>query len=104
MRNCNGSQDTSQDIKIKIIIYPSQDFRVKEASKALREASGMDRAGLRTQLEQITHQVRLEIQGQVAEEFDRIHTVERAVEVGSLDAVITPQALRPEIIARIEGL
>ena len=29
MWNCNGSQDTSQDIKIKIIVNPSQDIRVK---------------------------------------------------------------------------
>jgi acetyl/propionyl-CoA carboxylase alpha subunit/acetyl-CoA carboxylase carboxyltransferase component len=79
----------------------NQDPRVKEAVQALREANSVDRTRLRTQLEQITDQVMLEMQGQVAEEFDRIHTVERAVEVGSLDAVITPQVLRPEIIARL---
>jgi hypothetical protein len=40
----------------------------------------------------------LEHQGRLAKEFDAIHSVERAVKVGSLDAVIAPENLRASII------
>ena len=39
---------------------------------------------------------------EVAAEFDGIHNIHRAVEVGSVDAVIPAARLRPEIIAAIE--
>lgn len=35
-------------------------------------------------------------------EFDSVHSIQRAVEVGSVDAIIAPERLRPEIIAAIE--
>ena len=35
-------------------------------------------------------------------EFDGIHDIHRAAEVGSVDAVIPAARLRPEIIAAIE--
>jgi hypothetical protein len=31
-----------------------------------------------------------------------VHSIQRAVEVGSVDAIISPERLRPEIIAAIE--
>jgi len=37
-------------------------------------------------------------QAQVAAEFDAVHTVERAMTVGSLERIIEPEKLRPEII------
>ena len=40
----------------------------------------------------------LEHQGALAREFDAIHTVQRAVEVGSLDAVIPAARIRPALI------
>ena len=40
----------------------------------------------------------LEKQGEVAAEFEAVHTVERAREVGSLDSIIEPRALRPCLI------
>ena len=55
-----------------------------------------------TQLDAITERVILEKQGEVAQEFDQIHTVHRATEVGSLDGVITPDQLRPAIIAVLD--
>ena len=39
---------------------------------------------------------------EVAAEFDGIHNIYRAVEVGSVDAVIKASRLRPEIIKAIE--
>ena len=46
--------------------------------------------------------VRAQMLGEVAAEFDAMHSIERAVQVGSVDAIIAPQRLRPEIIAAIE--
>jgi hypothetical protein len=39
---------------------------------------------------------------EIAERFDAIHTVQRAREVGSLDEVIAPSALRPALIEAVE--
>jgi hypothetical protein len=46
--------------------------------------------------------VRAEKLGEVAAEFDSVHSIQRAVKVGSVDAIIAPERLRPEIIAAIE--
>jgi FixJ family two-component response regulator len=46
--------------------------------------------------------VRSEKVGEVAEEFDAIHTVERALRVGSLDRIIKPAELRPYLIDAVE--
>ena len=40
----------------------------------------------------------LEKQAELAAEFDAIHTVERAREVGSLEALVRPEAMRPYLI------
>ena len=47
--------------------------------------------------------VRAEKLGQVASEFDRVHDIHRAVQVGSVDAVISASEIRPRIIAAIEA-
>ena len=36
-------------------------------------------------------------------EFDAVHSIHRAVEVGSVDRVITPAQLRPGIVEVIEA-
>ncbi|HTN51427.1 MAG TPA: carboxyl transferase domain-containing protein [Anaeromyxobacter sp.] len=46
--------------------------------------------------------IRSEKVGEVAEEFDRIHTVERALKVGSLDRIIAPADLRPYLVGAVE--
>ncbi len=46
--------------------------------------------------------VRAEKLGEVAAEFDRVHSIQRAVEVGSVDAIISAAELRPRIIEAIE--
>jgi hypothetical protein len=40
--------------------------------------------------------------GEVAAEFDRIHSIQRAVQVGSVDEIISVAQLRPRIIEAIE--
>jgi len=46
--------------------------------------------------------VRAEKLGEVASEFDNVHSVERAKQVGSVHRIITAEALRPELIAAVE--
>ena len=46
--------------------------------------------------------VRVEKLAQVAAEFDAVHSIRRAVEVGSVDAVISPAELRPQLIAALD--
>jgi hypothetical protein len=40
--------------------------------------------------------------GEVAAEFDRIHSVHRALEVGALHNIILPKNLRPYLVDAIE--
>jgi hypothetical protein len=43
-------------------------------------------------------QILLQKQAELAAEFDAIHTVERAREVGSLEGLIAPERIRPYLI------
>jgi acetyl/propionyl-CoA carboxylase alpha subunit/acetyl-CoA carboxylase carboxyltransferase component len=47
-------------------------------------------------------EVRSEKLGELAAEFDAIHSVERAVEVGSVDRIISAAELRPHLIESVE--
>ncbi|HQA15184.1 MAG TPA: hypothetical protein PLD94_13560, partial [Ornithinibacter sp.] len=66
-------------------------------------ASGAERAALATELIAVRTAVRAEKLGQVASEFDRVHDIHRAVQVGSVDAVISASEIRPRIIQAIEA-
>ncbi len=77
------------------------DSRVIAARKALEDAPAAKRPRLREKLETVLTDVTMDKQADVAREFDAVHSVDRAVRVGSLDAVIAPSKLRPEIIQRL---
>ncbi|WP_067499411.1 carboxyl transferase domain-containing protein [Actinoplanes sp. TFC3] len=79
------------------------DPRVRELEAQVAAATGADRATLAAQLDELRASVRAEKLGEVATEFDRVHNIQRAVEVGSVDAVISAAELRPRIIEAIEG-
>jgi acetyl/propionyl-CoA carboxylase alpha subunit/acetyl-CoA carboxylase carboxyltransferase component len=80
----------------------SRDPRVAALSEAAQAATGADRALLRTQLEELTAAVRSEKLGELAAEFDAIHSVERAREMGSVSSIIPAGRLRPELIDAVE--
>jgi len=52
----------------------------------------------RDQLESAWTEVLLEKQSELAAEFDSIHSVERALEVGSLEAIVEPEDMREYLI------
>ncbi|AQZ66771.1 fused acetyl/propionyl-CoA carboxylase subuit alpha/methylmalonyl-CoA decarboxylase subunit alpha [[Actinomadura] parvosata subsp. kistnae] len=79
------------------------DPRVQDLEARVAAASGADRAALTAELDELRTSVRSEKLGEVAAEFDRVHNIRRAVEVGSVDAVISAAELRPRIIEAIEA-
>jgi acetyl-CoA carboxylase carboxyltransferase component len=78
------------------------DPRVVELEARLDGAEGDERARLRVELAGARAIVRSEKLGEVAAEFDRVHTVERALRVGSIDAIIPAARLRPHLIEALE--
>jgi acetyl-CoA carboxylase carboxyltransferase component len=78
------------------------DPRVTGLEARLDVAEGVERARLATELAEVRSNVRAEKLGQVASEFDSVHSIHRAVEVGSVDEVIEATELRPRIIAALE--
>jgi len=78
------------------------DPRVAELEARVASAEGTERAALLTRLAGVRTSVRAEKLGEVAAEFDSIHSIERAQRVGSVDAIIRPDELRPRIIAAVQ--
>ncbi len=75
---------------------------VARARVALDQADGDDgdlRLRCVEELDSARQAATTRARAQVAAEFDAVHTVERAVTVGSLDAIISARRIRPEIIA-----
>ncbi|MGW5718694.1 ATP-binding protein [Amycolatopsis sp. NPDC003865] len=60
------------------------------------------RTGPAARLRELTERVRAEKLGEVAAEFDEIHDIGRAREVGSVDHIIPASGLRPYLIAALE--
>jgi acetyl/propionyl-CoA carboxylase alpha subunit/acetyl-CoA carboxylase carboxyltransferase component len=79
----------------------SADSRVADLEARLAETAGAEHAELNAKLAEVRASVRAEKLADVATEFDRVHSVHRAVEVGSVDAVVSAAQLRPRIIEAI---
>jgi acetyl-CoA carboxylase carboxyltransferase component len=80
----------------------SADPRIQAAEAALAEADEVERAHLRVQLGELRAAIRSEKLGEVAEEFEQIHNIERALAVGSVHKIIPARELRPYLIAAVE--
>jgi acetyl-CoA carboxylase carboxyltransferase component len=78
------------------------DERIAGLDERLAAAEGDERQRLRAERDDLWTAVRSEKLGEVAAEFDAIHSVQRAVEVGSVDRVIPASALRADLIDTIE--
>jgi acetyl/propionyl-CoA carboxylase alpha subunit/acetyl-CoA carboxylase carboxyltransferase component len=79
-----------------------RDPRVKELREQLAHAPDGSSATLRAALSETTAAVRSEKLGEVADEFDRIHSIQRAMAVGSVDRIITADRIRPYIVEALE--
>ncbi len=76
---------------------------MKALDERIASARNGERIGLLVERSKLRASIRAEKISEVAAEFDGIHDIHRAVEVGSVDAVISAARMRPEIIGVIEG-
>ncbi|MBR7826668.1 ATP-grasp domain-containing protein [Actinospica sp. MGRD01-02] len=81
----------------------ANDPRIRGLEARVAASAGAERATLTAELDETRATVRTEKLTEVATEFDRVHNIRRAVEVGSVDAVISAAELRPRIIEAIEA-
>ena len=79
-----------------------QDPRVMSQRQRAGSASGKALADAHHDLAVITEAVRAEKLKEVADEFDSVHDIKRALRVGSVDHIIAPAELRPFIISALE--
>ena len=80
----------------------ADDPRVVELAARIASAAGTAPAVLVTRLAEVRAAVRAEKLGEIAAEYDSVHSIQRAQRVGSVDAIIGPGELRPRIIAAVE--
>ncbi|MGY1690816.1 ATP-binding protein [Geodermatophilus sp. SYSU D01105] len=78
------------------------DPRVRDLEAAVAAAEGVEQAHLRAELATLRSTVRSEKLGEVADEFESIHDIERARRVGSVHAIIPAAELRPRLIDAVE--
>ncbi len=78
-----------------------QDAGVTLLEKRIADAGPDERGLLQHELHLLTGRLTAEVQANVAREFDDIHTVERALRVGSIDHIVTPRDLRPYLIGAV---
>jgi acetyl-CoA carboxylase carboxyltransferase component len=79
-----------------------EDSRVVELEREIADPERGDRGLLRARLEEMREAVRAEKLAEVAGEFDRVHSLERAREVGSIHHILAPGRLRPYLIEAVE--
>ena len=79
-----------------------KDARLQALSQAIAQAEGAEKGRLRTQWDELFKIVHSEKLGEMASEFDRVHTVQRALDVGALNCIIPPANLRPYLIHAVE--
>jgi acetyl/propionyl-CoA carboxylase alpha subunit/acetyl-CoA carboxylase carboxyltransferase component len=93
----------TRDVRARL----AADTEVLAARAALDEAERDGDADRRLrrieELDQVRVAATARARAAVAAEFDAVHTVDRAVQVGSLDAVIGARELRPRIVEVLEG-
>ena len=66
------------------------------------DAEGAERTRLRARLAETRSDVHARMLGEVADEFDDIHDINRALRVGSVHRIIDPHELRPYLIDAVE--
>jgi hypothetical protein len=73
-------------------------------ARAAEATSGRDEdeaSRLRAELASVWPAVHAEKLGQVADEFDQVHSIERAHQVGSVQAIVPPARLRSYLIGAV---
>ncbi|SMF56488.1 carboxyl transferase domain-containing protein [Pseudobacteriovorax antillogorgiicola] len=86
------------------VVFPRQvlkntfsDPQIVSAQEKLRNGQ-LEKA----EYDELFQRVHLEHQAKLAQKFEKIHSVERALKVGSIDEIISAQRLRPYIVQTLE--
>jgi len=79
-----------------------KDPRMVALNQAMAQAEGGEKVQLRSQWEELFRIIHSEKLGEMAAEFDRVHSVQRALRVGALDRIIPAASLRPYLIDALE--
>jgi acetyl-CoA carboxylase carboxyltransferase component len=78
----------------------ASDPRLEALREDLRAHPGRE---AREALERLEQEVMLEKQEELAKEFDAVHTVERALRVGSLEEILPASSMRPYLIGLLDA-
>jgi acetyl-CoA carboxylase carboxyltransferase component len=79
-----------------------RDPRLQALSEAMSQADPVEKGRLRAQWNELFKVVHSEKLGEMAAEFDTVHSVQRALKVGALHHIIPPANLRPYLIDAVE--
>ncbi len=79
-----------------------KDPRLQALTHSMATAEASEKSRLRTQWDELFKVVHSEKLGEVAGEFDRVHSVQRALRVGALHNILPPSNLRPYLIHAVE--
>jgi hypothetical protein len=80
----------------------AKDLRVAALDGQIAKAAGDEKRRLLARRAELWPLVRSEKLGQVAEEFDHVHSVHRARQLGSLDLILAPEKLRPYLVESLD--
>jgi hypothetical protein len=78
------------------------DFRQERLAEWRKHRQPAEARRLRGELGTLLDKVRAEKMGELAAKFDSIHSIQRAVEVGSVSSIVAAAELRPYLIGAIE--
>ena len=79
-----------------------KDERLDTLTQAMAKAEGKEKSRLRAQWNELFKVIHSEKLGEMAEEFDRVHSVHRALRVGALHHILPPASLRPYLVDAVE--
>ena len=79
-----------------------KDERLEALTQAMAKADGKEKVRLRAQWNELFKVVHSEKLGEMAVEFDRVHSVHRALKVGALHHILPPASLRPYLVDAVE--
>ena len=79
-----------------------KDERLVTLAAVIENADGKEKNRLRAEYNELFKVVHSEKLGEMAAEFDKVHCVERALQVGALSQILSPGDLRPFLIDAVE--
>jgi len=78
------------------------DERLQALNQSMLQAAAEEKRRLRAQYNELYKLVYSEKLGEMATEFDHVHSVHRALRVGALSYIIAPEKLRPYLVDAVE--